>query len=73
MFAGFLLSLVVWLLASERRRAMQLARAMTLERDRASQSRARQVGIGGQATSLGQAVKATAETAGPPPTMTNGS
>ncbi|MDB5745679.1 MAG: diguanylate cyclase [Massilia sp.] len=28
---GFLLSLVVWLLASERRRALQLARAMTLE------------------------------------------
>ena len=28
---GFLLSLVVWLLASERRRAVQLARAMTLE------------------------------------------
>ncbi|MET0981104.1 MAG: CHASE domain-containing protein [Telluria sp.] len=28
---GFLLSLVVWLLASERRRAMQLAQAMTLE------------------------------------------
>ncbi|MFC5461324.1 CHASE domain-containing protein [Massilia niabensis] len=28
---AFLLSLVVWLLASERRRAMQLARAMTLE------------------------------------------
>ena len=28
---GFLLSVVVWLLASERRRAMQLARAMTLE------------------------------------------
>ena len=28
---GFLLGLVVWLLASERRRALQLARAMTLE------------------------------------------
>jgi PAS domain S-box-containing protein len=28
---GFLLALVVWLLASERRRALQLARAMTLE------------------------------------------
>jgi PAS domain S-box-containing protein len=28
---GFLLSLVVWLLASERRRAVRLARAMTLE------------------------------------------
>jgi len=28
---GFLLALVVWLLASERRRAVQLARAMTLE------------------------------------------
>jgi len=28
---GFLVSLVVWLLASERRRALQLARAMTLE------------------------------------------
>ena len=28
---GFLLSVVVWLLASERRRAVQLARAMTLE------------------------------------------
>ena len=28
---GFLLSVVVWLLATERRRAMQLARAMTLE------------------------------------------
>ena len=28
---GFLLSLIVWLLASERRRALQLARAMTLE------------------------------------------